>query len=186
MCKVATWRSMEPERWGECREKGGRRSDRERRSSARCYCPVCQSLEGTNKENWWAVAYHMSALLSLTLCSVIHSCTRYIHSGKCVTPLHLSCLPTLLTSVLVSPDLLPNRPILLPALFTVSRYDLPLQRQVRLEQVEGRHIDAGRKGWWEEEEETPVYPPGKEVTARPVHPTPVRWCQGGVDREEWG
>ncbi len=43
--------------------------------------------------------------------------------------------------------------------------------------------------WWEEVEEeegeTPDYPPGKEVTARPVHPTPVPWRQGGVDREEW-
>lgn len=108
MCKGATWRSMEPERWGECREKGGRRRDRERRSNARCYCPVCQLLEGTNKENWWAMAYHMSALLSLTLCSVIHSRTQYVHSGKCVTPLHLSCLPTLPSSVVVSPDLLPQ------------------------------------------------------------------------------
>lgn len=70
-------------------------------------------------------------------------------------------------------------------MFTVSRYNLPLQRQVGFEQVEGRHIDAGRKGW-QEEEETLDYPPGKEVTARPVHPTPVPWRQGGVDRKEWG
>lgn len=94
MCKGATWRWMETEGegWRECREKEGR-SDRERRSSPRCYCPVCQLLEGKNKENWWAVAYHMSVSLSLTLSTVIHSHTQYIHPGRCVTPLHLSCLP---------------------------------------------------------------------------------------------
>lgn len=95
MCNGATWRWMEPEseRWGECREKEGR-SNRDRRSSARCYCPVCQLLEGKNKENWWTVAYHMSVSLSQTLCSVIHSHSQYIHCGRCVTLLHLSHLPT--------------------------------------------------------------------------------------------
>lgn len=39
---------------------------------------------------------------------------------------------------------------------------------------------------WREEEETPDYPPGKKVTARPIHHTPVPWRQGGVDREEEG
>lgn len=35
--------------------------------------------------------------------------------------------------------------------------------------------------WWGGGE----YPPGKEVTARPAHPTPVLWRQGGVKRNEW-
>ena len=62
--------------------RGGEERQREReRSGARCYCPVCQLLEGENKANLWSVAYHMSVSLSLTLCSVIHSHTRAsVHS----------------------------------------------------------------------------------------------------------
>lgn len=61
----------------------GRAKESSRRSCAQCYCPVCQSLEGKNKENWSAVAYHMSASLFLTLCSVIHSHSQYSLQEMC-------------------------------------------------------------------------------------------------------
>lgn len=64
------------------KERGGAKEG-VRRSGAQCYCPVCQLLEGKNKENWWAVAYHMSVSLFLTLCSVIHSRSQHSLQEMC-------------------------------------------------------------------------------------------------------
>lgn len=41
-----------------------------RRSSSRCYCPVCPSLEAENREKRRSAAYHVSPPV---FCSVIHS-----------------------------------------------------------------------------------------------------------------
>lgn len=142
-------RSMEPEseRWGECRGKGEEERYRGRRSSSRCYCPACQLLEGKNRENWWAVAYHMSLSASF-LCYSLTCSGHSLWEMDIPPPLHVGSYP--------------YHP-LLPLLFAPSRYKLPPLRQ--LEQVEGRPIDAGRKEWRmageeeKEKEETPEYPP---------------------------
>lgn len=114
---------------------------RESRSSARCYCPVRQSLEKQNKESWWAVAYHMSATLSLTLCSVIHLHTQHIQSRRCVTS--LSFLPTPRLSCYYSISFIPIQPLRVPLVFTISRSRVLSQEQVGFEQVGGR--PRGRK-----------------------------------------
>lgn len=74
----------------------------------------------------------------------------------------------------------PLKPLLPPHLFTGLH--IPPQMQVGLEQVESRPVGTGRMKEKEEEEEDPDYPPGKEVTARPAHHTPVPWRQGGTGR----
>lgn len=122
----------------EMRRMPGNREEeryRGRRSSTRCYCPVCQLLEGKNWEMCWVVAYHMSFSLSLTICCYSLTCSGHLLPGKCV-----SMCPLPFMSVTL--DLLPQ-----PAPPTSLVYKGPPQRQVGLEQVEGRSIDAGIKEW---------------------------------------
>lgn len=131
---------MEPEseRWGECREKE-RRSDTGVEGAAPGAIVLSVSCWRGRTEKcgglWRVVAYHMSFLLSLTICCYSLTCSGHLLPGKCV-----SMCPLPFMSVTL--DLLPQR-----APPTSLVYKVPPQRQVGLEQVEGRPIDAGIKEW---------------------------------------
>lgn len=64
-------------------------------------------------------------------------------------------------------------------LFSVYSLQLPSERSVGLQQVEGRPIGE----FWKK---TMTIPKGKQVTGGPAHPTPVPWRQGRVNRVEGG
>lgn len=108
------------ESWGECSFLRGGVIQREKRSSARCYCPVCQSLEKENKESWWALAYHMSTSLILTLCSVIHSHTPHIHNRRCDSSAS-GLSPNPLPQFFLFFILYPHHPLEVSPVFTISR-----------------------------------------------------------------
>lgn len=66
----------------ERRKTEAEEEEESRRSSSRCYCPVCQSLEAENREKRRSAAYRMSPPV---FCSVSHSHV-WGHSLRSVLP----------------------------------------------------------------------------------------------------
>lgn len=132
-----------------------------RRSSSRCYCPVCPSLEAENREKRRSAAYHMSPS-GFLLC---YSFARLgIFTGQCCPNLPLLCV-------------------------SCSATDGHLGGRWSWEQVGGGTIGAGRIrkcGMVGEEKEVKRSQQGQRTTH-----TPVPWRQGGVRGAEthlspWG
>lgn len=134
-------------------------------------CPVllsCLSVAGGEEQR------------KLVGCGISHVCLTLPDSLLCYSLTHsLHSLQEMCDSPPPALIFLPQSPHPhQPKLFTSSRSKLPPQRQVGF-RAGGKQdeMNGGGGGGG---------PSGREVTGSPVHPTPVPWRQGGVDREGRG